>query len=100
MGKLILPVARQGIINHSWIVIRLDQGRNLKTPQPHFDVLIVDEASKTTFQQFIVPAAFSRKWVLVGDVQQPPFLEASELMTNLEMMNDSKAIDLLIPPKG
>ena len=82
----------QGIINHPWIRdSRLDQGRNLKTPQPHFDVLIVDEASKTTFQQFIIPAAFSRKWVLVGDVQQlPPFLEASELMTNLEMMNDSE----------
>lgn len=82
----------EGIINHPWIRdSKFDQGRNLKTPQPHFDVLIVDEASKTTFQQFIIPAAFSRKWVLVGDVRQlPPFLEASELMTNLEMMKDSE----------
>lgn len=81
-----------GIIGHPWIKdSKFDQGRKLKTPQAHFDVLIVDEASKTTFQQFIIPAAFSRKWVLVGDVRQlPPFLEASELMTNLEMMKDSE----------
>ena len=82
-----------GIIGHPWIKgSKLDQGKKLKTPQAHFDVLIVDEASKTTFQQFIIPAAFSRRWVLVGDVRQlPPFLEASELMTNLEMMKDSKS---------
>ncbi len=80
-----------GIIGHPWISgSRFDQGRNLKTPQAHFDVLIVDEASKTTFQQFIIPAAFARRWVLVGDVRQlPPFQEASEVMTNLEMMKDS-----------
>jgi cellulose biosynthesis protein BcsQ len=80
-----------GIIGHPLIKnSKDDQGKRLKTPQAHFDVLIVDEASKTTFQQFIIPAAFSRKWVLVGDVRQlPPFLEASELMTNLEMMSDS-----------
>lgn len=81
----------QGIINHPWIKdAKFDQGKKLKTPQAHFDVLIVDEASKTTFQQFIIPAAFARRWVLVGDVRQlPPFQEASEVMTNLEMMKDS-----------
>ena len=53
------------------------------------DVLIIDEASKTTFQQFIVPAGFAKKWVLVGDIcQLSPFLEASELMTNLDQMKD------------
>ena len=80
-----------GIIGHPWIRgSKFDQGKKLKTPQAHFDVLIVDEASKTTFQQFIIPAAFARRWVLVGDVRQlPPFQEASEVMTNLEMMKDS-----------
>ena len=82
----------QGIIGHPWIKdAKFDQGNKLKTPQAHFDVLIVDEASKTTFQQFIIPAAFARRWVLVGDVRQlPPFQEASEVMTNLEMMKDSE----------
>ena len=46
--------------------------------------------AKQHFQQFIIPAAFARRWVLVGDVRQlPPFQEASEVMTNLEMMKDS-----------
>ena len=82
----------QGIISHPWIKGSThNQGKKLKAPQAHFDVLIVDEASKTTFQQFILPAAYCRRWVLVGDVQQlPPFLEASEMMTNLEMMTDDK----------
>ncbi len=81
----------QGIIGHPWIrESRFDQGSKLKTPQAHYDVLIVDEASKTTFQQFIIPSAYARKWILVGDVRQlPPFQEASEVMTNLEMMKDS-----------
>ena len=41
----------QGIIGHPWIKdAKFDQkGNKLKTPQTHFDVLIVDEASKTTF---------------------------------------------------
>ena len=63
----------------------------MKDPQPQWDVLIIDEASKTTFQQFIIPAAFSKRWILVGDVRQlPPFLETSELMTNLDQMKDDE----------
>ena len=30
-----------------------------RDPQPDWDLLIIDEASKTTFQQFVIPAAFS-----------------------------------------
>ena len=78
----------QGILNHPWISAdRNKSGRLMKDPQPQWDVLIIDEASKTTFQQFIIPAAFSKRWILVGDVRQlPPFLETSELMTNLDQM--------------
>ena len=80
----------QGILNHPWISAdRNKSGRLMKDPQPQWDVLIIDEASKTTFQQFIIPAAFSKRWILVGDVRQlPPFLETSELMTNLDQMKD------------
>ena len=50
----------QGILNHPWISEdRSKSGRLMKDPQPQWDVLIIDEASKTTFQQFIIPAAFS-----------------------------------------
>ncbi|WP_171230699.1 AAA domain-containing protein [Ruegeria sp. HKCCA4008] len=37
---------------------------------PAFDMLIVDEASKTTFQEFLVPALLAKRWVLVGDPKQ------------------------------
>ncbi|QIK42403.1 AAA domain-containing protein [Pontivivens nitratireducens] len=37
---------------------------------PVFDILIVDEASKTTFQEFLVPALLAQRWVLVGDPKQ------------------------------
>lgn len=41
-----------------------------------FDVLIIDEASKVTFQEFLVPAMFAKKWILVGDVKQlSPYVE-------------------------
>jgi hypothetical protein len=49
-----------------------------------FDVLIVDEASKTTFQEFLVPALLARRWVLVGDVRQlSPFVDEDGLHANL-----------------
>ena len=80
----------QGILQHPRISGEASSsGRLLRDPQPEWDVLIIDEASKTTFQQFIVPAGFAKKWVLVGDIcQLSPFLEASELMTNLDQMKD------------
>ena len=52
----------QGILNHPWISAdRNKSGRLMNDPQPQWDVLIIDEASKTTFQQFIIPAAFSKR---------------------------------------
>lgn len=51
---------------------------------PHFDVLIVDEASKTTLQEFLVPAQLARRWIIVGDVRQlPPFSEPKDLEASL-----------------
>ena len=56
-----------------------------------FDCLIVDEASKTTFQELLVPALFARKWILVGDVKQlSPFVEATQVEDNLRGMLDGE----------
>jgi cold shock CspA family protein len=80
----------EGILNHPLIGARTTwRGDEIQRPQAIWDYLIVDEASKTTFQQFIVPAAFAKRWVLVGDVAQlPPFIETSEVETNLESVTD------------
>lgn len=50
-----------------------------------FDVLIVDEASKTTFQEFLVPALYAKRWVIVGDPRQlSPYVDDEELAVNVE----------------
>lgn len=43
-----------------------------------FDLCIVDEASKATATEVLVPLVQSRRWLLVGDQKQlPPFVEQS-----------------------
>lgn len=52
-----------------------------------FDVLIVDEASKVTFSDFIVPALHAKKWILVGDVKQlSPYVENDYVYENIASM--------------
>ncbi len=51
---------------------------------PKFDYLIIDESSKTTFQEFLVPALHAKRWVLVGDVMQlSPYTERELVEANL-----------------
>lgn len=51
-----------------------------------FDYMIIDESSKTTFQEFLVPAMLAKKWILVGDIKQlSPFIEQSHIVHNLNV---------------
>ena len=98
----------ESILGHPWIMeSRRDgiesRGTNskiVKSPQPHWDVLIIDESSKTTFNEFIVPAMFCKKFVLVGDIRQlPPFTQESEFIANLESIkgfNKNKQRSMLL----
>ena len=55
--------------------------------RPIYDCLIIDEASKTTFQDFLVPSLFSRRWVLSGDLKQlTPYVEQDTIRSALEEM--------------
>lgn len=50
-----------------------------------YDYLIIDESSKSTFQEFLYPALFAERWVLAGDVRQlSPYTEEKELVANVE----------------
>lgn len=50
-----------------------------------FDVLIIDEASKTTFQEFLVPALLAKRWVIVGDPKQlSPYVDDAAMAVNVE----------------
>jgi hypothetical protein len=45
-----------------------------------FELCIVDEASKATPTEVLIPLVYAPRWVLVGDPKQlPPFIEAGEL---------------------
>ena len=80
-----------GILAHPYIR-RSDAGRDNDTGPswPYFDVLIIDEASKTTFQEFLVPAQLARKWIVVGDVRQlPPFSEPKDLEASIAEVSDA-----------
>jgi hypothetical protein len=61
-----------------------DIKNNRSTGNPAFDVMIIDEASKTTFQEFLVPALHAKRWVLVGDPKQlSPYVDDKELALNI-----------------
>ena len=77
-------------------ILRLfnDREVSLDTGEPPFDVMIIDECSKTTFQEFLVPARFAKRWVLVGDVRQlSPFTDREQIVANLDNL-------MLVLPKG
>lgn len=49
-----------------------------------FDYLITDEASKTTFHEFLVPALRARRWIIVGDTRQlVPHTDQEEIAANV-----------------
>jgi len=58
-----------------------------------FDLCIVDEASKATATEVLVPIARSRRWILVGDPKQlPPFRDEasrdSDFLDKYELTQD------------
>lgn len=69
-----------GILQHPDI---REKGRQ----EPQFDVMIIDEASKTTFQEFLVPALLAERWILVGDPKQlSPYVDDEALAVNVESL--------------
>jgi hypothetical protein len=72
-----------GILQHP----EIKENSRKKRSEPAYDMLIIDEASKTTFQEFLVPALQAKKWILVGDPQQlSPYVDADELAANLSRL--------------
>ncbi len=81
-----------GIVNHPLFRGR-DEDLHISerpiTSMPHWDVLIVDEASKTLIQEFMVPALMAKRWIIVGDVLQlPPFADRADIKANLRDLVD------------
>ena len=71
-----------GILQHPDIRGR---GKEHRGADPDFDVLIVDEASKTPFQEFLVPALWAKRWIIAGDPKQlSPYVDDEALAVNIE----------------
>lgn len=61
---------------------------------PEFDYLIIDEASKTTFQEFLVPAIYAKKWVVVGDIRQlSPYTDTLHVRVNLDGVMENRSLE-------
>ncbi|WP_198912989.1 AAA domain-containing protein [Tenacibaculum finnmarkense] len=80
-----------GILQHPKLKKRLNNNyqakKSIEPIVPEFDYLIIDESSKTTFQEFLVPGLYAKKWILVGDIMQlSPFADKEQIVSNLEML--------------
>lgn len=72
----------QGILQHPAIKPSKDSAYAL--PPCFFDMIIVDEASKTALLEFLIPAVHARTWVIVGDDRQlPPYMGRPEVGAGL-----------------
>ena len=68
--------------------------RNRAVGQLEFDLCIVDEASKATLTEALVPMSRARRWILVGDTRQLPptdedLLRATNLLTEHGLSKDN-----------
>ncbi len=57
------------------------------TFKPLFDVMIVDEASKTNFTEFLVPAMFAKRWIVSGDPKQlSPYTDRDFIVSEIDSL--------------
>jgi hypothetical protein len=75
MGANLVCGTTIGILQHPAVRLARETGS-----YPEFDYMILDEASKTTLDEFLVPAMCAKRWIIVGDPYQlAPFCEEAEL---------------------
>jgi superfamily I DNA and/or RNA helicase len=55
------------------------------------DLCIVDEASRATLTEALVPVSRAKQWVVVGDTNQLPPID-EDLLRNKEVMNDNQLL--------
>ena len=73
-----------GILQHP----RFNLNDRTQPVTPLYDCLIIDEASKTTFQEFLVPALYAKKWILSGDLKQlTPYIDQDNIEASLTQIN-------------
>ena len=77
-----------GILKHPEILKIRREGGTLFP----YDLLILDEASKTTFQEFIVPSLVAERFIIVGDIRQlSPFVDEEGIVANISAASVSES---------
>ena len=62
--------------------------------EPEFDLVIMDEASKATPPELVLPLTFGKKVVIIGDHKQlPPMIDEKEFGEALEAVGAKKLIE-------
>ncbi|WP_177201197.1 DEAD/DEAH box helicase family protein [Neptunomonas qingdaonensis] len=92
--ELNAPLSKQLLVDSANLVcgttigiMRLfnDNDVDIDKHKASFDVMIIDECSKTPLQEFLVPARYAAKHILVGDIRQlSPFTDREQIVANLE----------------
>ena len=79
-----------GILQHP-LLKSLTRSQTKNLVYPPYDILILDEASKTTFQDFLVPALYAKKYIITGDPRQlSPFVDEEGIGSNLDVFTKSE----------
>jgi superfamily I DNA and/or RNA helicase len=66
-------------------------GSTVAFQQESFDLCIIDEASKATATETLVPMSRSRSTILVGDPEQlPPYIEREDAGSTFEISEDAR----------
>jgi hypothetical protein len=74
-GKAVIGPAMAGAVN-LLCVTTTGFGGDPAFRDLDFDTLVVDEASKVTGAEFLIPARRAHRWIMVGDERQlPPYVE-------------------------
>jgi superfamily I DNA and/or RNA helicase len=61
-----------------------------------FEYLILDEASKTTIPEFLLPAVYSKRFIIIGDRKQlSPYVEQQDLVDNIDEIRHYEIIQQL-----
>ena len=62
--------------------------------EPEFDLVIMDEASKATPPELVLPLTLGKKVVIIGDHKQlPPMIDEKEFGEALEAVGAKKLIE-------
>ncbi len=68
-------------------ILRAPIIKDSRLSSPLFDIVILDEASKTTFTEFLVPALHGKRWILSGDIKQlTPYVDRDPIIENLRAL--------------